>query len=157
MAFTVPTPVNRVLYNTAKRVVDELGKGQEILRQEGVNLRVTLNTTARGVILVPDVDIILVGVVSIGEGFDATDTYELIAPADGEDFNVAPGATNQLIASQSAPTDNVLNTVALLGLNGNRIQAGQPIIAWADEDDSSADVQLYLQISYILADEERTY
>lgn len=157
MAFTVPTPVSRVLYNTAKRVVDELGKGQEILRQEGQNLFVTKNTTVREVILIPDVDIILVGVCTIGDGFDTTDTYELIAPADGEDFDVSPGSTNRLIAAQSAPTDDALNRPALAGLNDNRVRAGQPIIAWADEDDNSADVQLFVQISYILADDVRTF
>ncbi len=157
MAFTVPAPVRRVLYNTSKRVVDELGKGQEILRHEGVNLRVAQNTTGRKTVLVPDVDIILVGVRTIGDGFDTTDTYELIAPANGEDFNQAPSAANRLIAAQSAPTDDVLNSPALVGLNDNRVRAGQPIIAWADEDDNSADVYLYMQISYILADEERTY
>ena len=117
----------------------------------------TRNTVAREVLLIPDVDIIIVGVLSIGEKFDSSDIYDLIAPAHGEDFDVAPGTTNELIASQSAPADDTLNEVALSGLNGNLVRAGQPIIVVADEDDDSADCQLYIQISYILADEERTY
>ena len=62
MAFTVPAPVNRTLYNTAKRVVDELGKGQEMLRTKGVTLIVAANSTVRETVLVPDVDIVIVQV-----------------------------------------------------------------------------------------------
>ncbi len=157
MAFTVPSAPSRTLYSTAKRVVDELGKGQEALRTESVNLQITQNTVLRKVLLVPDVDIILVGVKTVGVGFDATDIYDLIAPANGENLDVAPGATNELIATQSAPTDDVLNNVTLAGLNGNLVQAGQPIIAVGDEDDNSADIELFVQISYILADNVRTF
>lgn len=159
MAFTVPTATARTLYDTSKRVVDELGKGQEILRHESVNLVVAQNATVREVLLVPDVDIQIVEVKYVTEGGDVDDVLELIAPANGENFDVAAGATNRIInqlTSAGEFTDDALRTAILTGLNGNIVQAGQPIIAVAIEDNSAA-MEAYIQISYILADAVRTF
>ena len=160
MAFTVPTAVNRTLYNTAKRIRDELGKGQEALRTAEVNIGPVPNaTTHRKVLLVPDVDIILVGVRLIGEGADADDVIELYAPENGDNFDVAAAAANRLIAATTGATavDNALVTPALSGLNGNVVQAGQPIIGLVQEVSSDTTPLVFFQISYILADEETTY
>ncbi len=160
MAFTVPSAVSRELYIDAKRVRDEVGKGQEVLRYARTNVGPVPNaTTYRNTLIVPDVDIILVALRLIGEGCDADDLIELYAPADGENFDVAAGATNQLIAQVlgSGVVDNALVEGTLLGLNANRIQAGQPVILSVQEVSSDTTPLVYAQLSYILADEERTY
>lgn len=159
MAFTVPSPVNRTLYNTARRVVDELGKGQEMLRTKGVTFIVAQNDTLREVLLVPDVDIVIVEVKYFTKGGDADDVLELLAPANGENFDVGAGATNRIIdqlTSAGEMVDDALRTATLTGLNGNVVQAGQPIVALINEDNSAAMVA-YIQISYILADDVRTF
>lgn len=159
MAFTVPTPVSRTLYDTAKRSVDELGKGQEILRTKGVHLIVAQNGTVRETLLVPDVDIQIVQVKYLTFGGDVDDILELYAPANGEDFDETIDAANRIIdqlTSAGEMTDNALRTATLTGLNGNIVQAGQPIIALCTEDNSAA-MQAYIQISYILADAVRTF
>ncbi len=161
MAFTVPSaPAQRTLYNDAKRVRDELGKGQEILRVAKANIGPVANaTTVREVVLIPDVDIVLVSIRLIGEGADADDLIELYAPANGENFDTAAGATNRLIAQVlgSTTADDTLVSPALLGLNGNVVQAGQPIIASVQEVSSDTTPLVFFQISYILADEATSY
>lgn len=160
MAFTVPTAVSRTLYDTAKRVRDEVGKGQEVLRTAKVNIPAVANaSTVREILLVPDVDIILVGVRLIGEGADADDLIELLALANGENRDVAAGVTNRLIAQVlgSGAGDDLLITPALLGLNGNLVQAGQPIVASVQEVSSDTTPQVFFQVSYILADAVLTY
>lgn len=160
MAFTVPTAVSRTLYDTAKRVRDEVGKGQEVLRTAKVNIPAVANaSTVREILLVPDVDIILVGVRLIGEGADADDLIELLALANGENRDVAAGTTNRLIAQVlgSGVGDDLLITPALLGLNGNLVEAGQPIVASVQEVSSDTTPQVFFQVSYILADAVLTY
>ncbi|KKK72539.1 hypothetical protein LCGC14_2902880, partial [marine sediment metagenome] len=151
--------VNRTLYNTAKRVVDELGKGQEMLRTKGVTLIVAANSTVRETVLVPDVDIVIVQVKYLTFGGDVDDILELYAPANGEDFDETIDAANRIISqltSTAEMVDNALRTATLTGLNGNVVQAGQPIIALCTEDNSAAMVA-FIQISYILADDVRTF
>ena len=159
MAFTVPTAVNRDLYNTAKRIVDELGKGQEMLRTEGTTFIAAQNDTLRQTVLVPDVDIVIVEVKYLTFGGDADDVLELYAPANGEDFDETVDSANRIIdqlTSTAEMVDNALRTATLTGLNGNVVQAGQPIIGLINEDNSAAMVA-YIQISYILADDVRTF
>jgi hypothetical protein len=160
MAFTVPIAVARTLYDTAKRLRDELGKGQEALRTAEVNIGPVPNAnTHRKVLLVPDVDIILVGLRLIGEGLVAADVVELYTPQNGNNFDVAAAPGNRLMAATNGATvvDNALITPALSGLNGNVIQAGQPVIGLVQEVGSDSTPLVYFQISYILADEETTY
>jgi len=160
MVIAVPNPVARELYNTAKRVRDEVGKGQETLRSAGATIVATGAATFRKVVFIPDVDIIVVGVRCVAAGgADAADTADLVAPAQGENLDVAAGATNQLITQITAPEtaeDTVLDAT-LSGLNGNRVQAGQPIVSIFIDNAYVADVTWHVQVSYILADEERTY
>lgn len=159
MAFTVPTPVARTLYNTAKRIVDELGKGQEMLRTKSVTLVAAQNDTLRETLLIPDVDIVIVEVKYLTFGGDVDDVLELYAPANGENFDVSAGSTNRIIdqlTSTGEMVDNALRTATLTGLNGNIVQAGQPIIAYLNED-NNAPMTAFIQISYILADDVRTF
>lgn len=162
MAFTVPTAVSRTLYDTAKRVRDEVGKGQEVLRTAKVNIPAVANaSTVREVLLVPDVDIVVVGVKIISEGADADDLIELLALANGENRDSAAAAGNRLIAAQTgadaSADDDILQDIALAGLNGNLVEAGQPIVASVQEVSSDTTPQVFFQVSYILADAVLTY
>lgn len=136
----------RAVYTTAQRVRDNLGKGQEILRSFSVNCV----AAARYVGYIPEVDIIIVDVAVIGEGF-SSDTLELLAPATRDE---AAGSTNRLIAQvvDAGAGDDVVTHPALLGLNGNKVVAGQPIIA-----ETTAVTGCYVQVSYILADGAVSY
>ncbi len=164
MVFAVPTRPTRVLYNTAKRVCDELGKGQETLREVHVSFPVVQNTIVRKTIFIPDVDIIIVEIKVSSDNFDNGDTLDVIALAQGEDNATAPGATNRLITqiALAAEIEDGLFSPTLLGTATgmsapNRVQAGQPIRAIVDEDNSADIEDIYVQVSYVLADEERTY
>lgn len=164
MVIAVPNPVARVLYNTAKRVRDEVGKGQETLRTAGTSIVTSGAATYRKVVMIPDVDIIVVGVRFVaGGGADAGDTADVIVPAQGEALDVAAGGTNQLVTQITAPNDaedTVLDAVLPGTATGmvapNRVSAGQPIVSLFTEADGTV-VIWHVQVSYILADEERTY
>lgn len=159
MAFTVPTRPTRNLYRNAKRVRDELGKGQEVLREAHASFAVLQNSDTRRTILIPDVDIIVTEIKVSSDGFDDGDTLDVVALANGEDNNTAAGATNRLI-SQIALANAIedgLFSPTLLNLNANVVQAGQPIRAIATEDNSADIREIYVQVCYILADEETSY
>ncbi len=159
MTISVPNPVARVLYNTAKRVRDEVGKGQETLRVAPASILTSGAATYRKVLLIPDVDVIVVGVRAVGSGgVAAGDNLDVIAPADGEDLDVAAGSTNQLVTAVTDPSafEDTVADLTLSGLNGNVVQAGQPIVAIFTEADGTV-VNVGVQVSYILADEETTY
>lgn len=160
MALTVPNaPAARRLYDTAKRVRDELGKGQEALRTAKGSIIGVAATDVRETLLIPDVDIVVVGVRLLGHGgVLAADTAELLAMANGEDVTSASAAGNRLVASVTAPEaaeDTVLN-VALAGLNGNLVRAGQPIVA-SFTDAAAGGAVMFFQVSFILADEVTSY
>ena len=159
MTIAVPNAVSRVLYNTAKRVRDEVGKGQETLRVAPASILTSGATTYRKVLLIPDVDIVVVGVRAVGSGgVAAGDNLDVIAPADGEDLDVAAGSTNRLVTAVTDPSafEDTVADLTLSGLNGNVVQAGQPIVAIFTEADGTV-VNVGVQVSYILADEETTY
>lgn len=160
MVIAVPNPVRRVLYNTSKRVVDELGKGQEMLRIAGEGIDATLTPAAQSfVIFVPDVDIIVVGARMVcGTGALAADNAEIVVPQNGQDTNQAAAAGNRLVDRITDPStaENTVVDLTLTGLNGNLVRAGQPIVGWYT-DAAAGGVLVYMQVSYILADEERTY
>lgn len=159
MVIAVPNPVRRVLYNTSKRVVDELGKGQEMLRIAGEGIDVTRVATECFVILVPDVDIIVVGARMVcGNGAAGGDNAEIVVPQNGNATDQAAAAGNRLVNQVTDPStaeDTVLD-LTLTGLNGNLVRAGQPIVGWYT-DAGGGGVIVHMQVSYILADEERTY
>ncbi len=159
MTISVPNPVVRLLYNTAKRVRDEVGKGQEALRVAPASILTSGAATYRKVLLIPDVDIIVVGVRAVGSGgVAAGDNLDVIAPANGEDLDVAAGSTNRLVTAVTDPSafEDTVADLTLSGLNGNVVQAGQPIVAIFTEADGTV-VNVGVQVSYILADEETTY
>lgn len=155
MAFPGARPVRR-LSDTAKRVRDELGKGQEILRHASAERVMTATNTLRSLVMIPDVDIILVGVRVVSEGDETSDYVELLAPAA---YDTAAGATNRLIDQIAAATlaDDTVIDPALIGLNNNKVAAGQPIVLLTNDNNSGGELYVYCQIDYILADDERTY
>ncbi len=159
MTIAVPNAVNRVLYNTAKRVRDEVGKGQEALRIAGETYISTDNNETFFVLLIPDVDIIVVGARMVCAGGALSgDNAEIIVPQSGEDTDDTPDGDNRLVNAVTDPStaeDTVLD-LTLTGLNGNLVRAGQPIVA-AYTDAASSGVTVYMQVSYILADEARTF
>ena len=143
MTIAVPNAPSRVLYNTAKRIVDELGKGQEMLRVAGEGPQATVNGAQSFAILIPDVDIIVVGARMVcGNGADGADNAEIVVPQDTNDLN-------------QGAEDTVLD-LTLTGLNGNLVRAGQPIVGWFT-DAAGTGVLVHIQISYILADDVRTF
>jgi len=157
MAFPGSRP-NRVLYGTAKRVIDELGKGQEILRKAHGRVRGMSASEARSIIYIPDVDIVIVDVVVIGEGVTASDIANVLA-GDADTFSETAGATNRLVTEITA-TNMAADTVyhaTLANLNNNRVPAGQPIILVGEEVGGGTVTEIFVEISYILADEERSY
>lgn len=159
MTIAVPNPVSRVLYNTAKRIRDELGKGQEALRVANASILTSGIATYRKVLLIPDVDIVVVGVRAVGSGgVDAGDNLDVVAPANGEALDVGAGSTNQIVDAVTGPNafEDTVADLTLTGLNGNVVQAGQPIVAIFTEADGTV-VNVGVQVSYILADEETTY
>ncbi len=159
MVIAVPNPVNRLLYNTARRIVDELGKGQEMLRVAGDGPQATVNGAQSFVILIPDVDIIVVGARMVGAaGLHGDDNAEIIVPQNGEDLDDTPDGDNRLVAAVTDPStaeDTVLD-LTLTGLNGNLVRAGQPIVGFYT-DDAGSGLLVHMQVSYILADEARTF
>jgi len=161
MAFTVPnrTP-QRSRYINAKTIRDELGKGQEILRVAEVSVQVLQNATVVVPVTIPEVDIVIVGITLSARGIDDGDLVDVLALADGEDYETAAGAGNQLITQVATAANAGEDTIArktLLGLNGNRVNAGQPVVLKVVEDNSAAIGMVYCKVSYILADDERSY
>ncbi len=159
MTIAVPNAPARVLYNTAKRLIDELGKGQEMLRIAGEGPQATVTGAQSFVILIPDVDIVVVGARMVCGGTAASaDNAEIIVPQDTEDLDETPDSDNRLVSQITDPAaaeDTVLD-LTLTGLNGNLVRAGQPVVGFYT-DSAGSGVLVHMQISYILADEERTY
>ncbi len=148
------------LYTTAKRVVDEDGKGQEVMRNFHTRVDAPADAAApnREVIGIPMVDIIITSIVILAE---ASDNCDIDVDVQIE-FDTAQITNNELIATVDSSAadiaDDVLSFRTLLGLNGNRVEAGQPIMIVATDDTVGAPVgQYYVQVNYILADEERSY
>lgn len=157
MAFPGSKP-NRVLYGTSKRVIDELGKGQEVLRKAHGRVRGMSTSEARSIILIPDVDIVIVDVAVIGEGVTAGDIANVLA-GDADEFSHAVSDDNRLVTEITA-TNMAADTVyhaTLARLNNNRVACGQPIILVGEEVGGGTVTEIFVEISYVLADEERSY
>ena len=155
MAFPGSRPA-RVLYGTSKRVVDELGKGQEVLRKAHARVRGMSASVERAIILIPDVDIVVVDVACVGENLSAGDLADVFTPAAFSDA----GAAGTRLVTQLTDTelaDDVVYHAPLLGLNNNRVGAGQPIMLRGEEVGGGTITEIFVEISYILADEERSY
>jgi len=157
MAFPGSKPV-RLLYGTSKRVIDELGKGQEVLRKAHGRVRGMSASEARSIILIPEVDIVIVDVVVIGEGVTASDIANVLA-GDADEFSETVTADNRIV-TEVAAGDMAADTVfhaTLANLDNNRVVAGQPIILVGEEVGGGTVTEIFVEISYILADEERSY
>jgi len=143
----------RVLYSTAKRVRDELGKGQETLRTFGpIKITQAGVGTIRAIVGVPTVPIRIVDVKVVGDSIANLTSINVLAPAT---YAEAAGATNQLITQLAAAADNTMVYGEVLPL-AYRVAAEQPInlvVITAGAATGSVEVQ----IDYLLCDEERTY
>lgn len=160
MAFPGAVP-QRTLYNTAKRVRDELGKGQEVLRQFRSDMVVFPATATRVEELVglPDVDIKVVGISIVTTDVavaGASNTVDVKAGATA--FNTAPAAGNRLM-NALATADLPVNVVVQGVLTGNAtlVRAGSPIILDVLSTVTSSAGEIYAVVFYILADDARSY
>lgn len=145
----------RVLYSTAKRVVDELGKAQEILRTTNLVKATLINGEVRCVCLVPTVPIRIVDVRILGNLIAGLDDINLIAPTT---YGAAPAAGNRLITEitgAATPADDTVTYGAVLPL-AYRVGAEQPIILVVDGNAGFAGT-VEVTFDYILCDDERTY
>jgi hypothetical protein len=97
MAFPGTRP-ERTVPNRARRIRDELGKGQEILRQKSLQLVAETGSDQRAVVFIPDVAIKLVDVKLVFEelniGGEGVGSFDLLAPAA---YDEAAGDTNKLV------------------------------------------------------------
>jgi len=143
----------RVLYSTAKRVVDEGGKGQEMLRTSNPVKVTLINGEVRATCLVPTVPIRIVDVRFLGDLVAGLDDINLIVPAT---YAEAPAAGNRLITEIIvAPADDTVEYGAVLPL-AYRVGAEQPVILVVDGNGVFAGT-VECTFDYILADDERTY
>lgn len=152
MAFPAPRRSRR-LHDTAMRISDEIGKGQEMLRHFGpVTVNAVAGGSVRALLGIPDVDIRIVDLKVIGKTI-AGATIDVLAPAA---WATAPGAANRLnaaaVVDANLPDDTVYY-VPLAALAG-RIKAEQPIILSFASAGGGTGV-LAVQASYVLADGEQ--
>lgn len=143
----------RSLYNTAKRVRDEVGKGQESLRSFGP-VKITQNGagTLRALVGVPTVPVKIVDIRVIGEGIANLTSIDVLAPAV---YDSAAAAGNRLITALAAAADDTVVYGVLAGL-ANRVEAEQPIILVVVTA-GAATGSVEVEVDYILCDEERSY
>jgi len=146
------TKRQRALYETAKRVRDELGKGQELLRHTAPIRMTPINGEVRSLAGIFPVPVRLVDVRLMGEGANLT-SIDLLAPAA---YDSAAAAGNQLMTQVVvAPADNFVEYGVLLTL-ANRVEAEQPIIISVIAGGGFAGT-VEVVVDYILCDAERTY
>ncbi len=148
------------LYTSAKRVVDENGKGQEVLRQFATRIISPENAQPpnRELVGIPEVDIVIVDIVILAET-EANCDIDVIADTT---FSAAPAAGNRLMvthnSSDAVIADDIVARQTLSDLNNNVVLAGQPIMIITTDDTAGAPTgQFYVRVSYILADAEITY
>jgi len=106
---------------------------------------------------IPDVPIRLVSVKFVGEGLATLTTLDLLALGldTSDDYDATPAADNQLITQISTePADNTVEFGVLTALALN-VPAEHPIELAMTSSGGSGTVECV--ISYILADDERTF
>lgn len=152
------TRQQRALYIDAKRVRDEVGKGQEVLRQFGpIKLTQAGATTVRGIVGIPDVPIRIVSVKLVGEGLATMTTLDLIALGlDATDeYDATPATDNQLITQiATEPADDTVEFGVLTALALN-VPAEHPIELSMVSAGGTGTIECI--VSYILRDDERTF
>ncbi len=153
------TRQQRALYIDAKRVRDEVGKGQEVLRQFGP-LKLTQGggaTTVRGIVGIPDVPIRIVSVKLVGEGLASMTTLDLIALGldTTDEYDATPATDNQLITQiGTEPADNTVEFGVLTKLALN-VPAEHPLELSMPSTGGTGTIECI--VSYILVDDERTF
>jgi len=145
----------RVLYSTAKRVVDELGKGQEMLRTSNPVKIVPINGEVRATCLVPTVPIRIVDVRILGESLAGLTSIDLLAPSLYDEAAAAGNSLITQILGATTPADNTI-VYGALTTNALRVAAEQPIIFAVICGGAFAGT-VELAFDYILCDDERTY
>jgi len=154
----------RARYDTAKAVVDELGKGQEVLRHSPV---LKLGPPAdggsppshvRGIIMIPDVDIRVVAIILVGENLANWD-IDIITPTL---YDSTPAAGNRIMelidSSVARPADNTVTVATLTNLNNRIVAAEQPIILDGIDDEVGAPAgTIEAVVQYVLTDDARSY
>ncbi len=151
----------RTLYNTAKRLRDELGKGQEVLRKASATLHIdNVARTQWATILVPDVGIRVVDVTLVsnvppvtGSGAAVLDVFK----EDGSDTAIV----TQVSLATGTPTAKVPNFRTLLAA-ANSVLGGQHIVmklvnSVTDNASAAAPADVTVEVSYVLGDDERTF
>ena len=154
----VGTVPNRRLNDTARRVRDELGKGQETLRKASVSFRVdNVARTQWAQILFPDVDIRVVAIV-------VTSAVKLTG-SDANTLDVLKsGGSDEPLITQFDPdtlTAKTPSTQTLLAA-ANNVAAATPILAKLVNGSTgagaaAAPTDVTVEVSYILADDARSY
>ena len=151
----------RVLYNTAKRVVDELGKGQEILRKAIATIFIdNVARTQWATIIGPDLGIKVVDIALTsnvppvtGSGAATLDVYK----ENGSDTILI----TQVSLATGTPTAKTPSFRTLLAA-ANSVAGGQSIVmkvvnAQTDNGAAATPRDISVEVSYILTDDERTY
>jgi hypothetical protein len=108
------------------------------------------------VIFIPQVNIIVTGVQVLTEGATAGDFVNVLVPTLSDS---AAAVGNRLVTEVLAASlvDDTIFEAVLAGLAGNLVVAGQPIIAQVDEVGGGTITWAYIQVNYILADDEVSY
>lgn len=152
------TAPNRRLYDTSKRVRDELGKGQEILRKASTTFFVdNVARTQWAQILFPDVDIKIVQVVvtsAVVVGGAQANTLDVFE-SGSSDLALITQFDPDLLVAKTPSTRTVL-------AEGNNVPAGTPVLAklvnLSTTGGTAADpADVTIEVSYILADDARSY
>lgn len=152
----------RKLYDDAKRVRDEVGKGQEILRKARATLHIdNVARTQWATILVPDVGIRVVDIALIssvppatGSGAAVLDVYKRHGGADVSLVTQVSLAAGTPVAM--TPSFLTLLAAASSVLGGEHISM-LLVNAQVDNASAAAPADITVEVSYILGDEERTY
>lgn len=148
-------------WGTAKAVVDELGKGQEVLRHSPVFLIGPPGDgggTVTGILLIPDVDIRVVAIRLVGQLLANWD-IDIITPTL---YDTAPAAGNRIMeqidSSTARPADDTVTAATLTNLNNRIVRAEQPIILFGEDDTVGVPAgTIEAVVQYVLADEARSY
>jgi len=153
----------RDLYNNAKRVRDELGKGQEILRKASATLRIdNVARTQWATVLVPDVGIRVVDIAVISNVPPVTGSGAAVLDVFKEDATPADAALiTQVSLATGTPTAKVPNYRTLLAA-ASSVGGGSAIVmklvnGQVDNAAAATPADVSVEVSYILSDDERTY
>lgn len=150
---------NRRLGDSARRITDELGKGQEVLRKASATFRcINVAKTEWATILVPDVGIKVVdisvtsNVIMAGSDANTLDVYKRSGGSDVE--LITQFDPDQVVAK--TPSFRTLLAAASSVAGGEHISA-RLVQAATTGGVAATPSDITVEVSYILSDDERTY